>query len=145
MWVIALLATSFTTHTNVPPALCHTTPAAAAPLAQAEEKAPPGLLSRIATRLRFRRSEDEGSLRAGTKERSMEATGAALLWQKLGAFRGGRPPSPSDEQLRDGFDALDADGDGFVTAGELRAALGAGAPVKPTSQRLIQFADLNAR
>jgi len=99
MWVIALLATSFTTHTNVPPALCHTTPAAAAPLAQAEEKAPPGLLSRIATRLRFRRSEDEGSLRAGTKERSMEATGAALLWQKLGAFRGGRPPSPSDEQL----------------------------------------------
>ena len=98
MWVIALLATSFTTHTNVPPALCHTTPAAAAPLAQAEEKAPPGLLSRIATRLRFRRSEDEGSLRAGTKERSMEATGAALLWQKLGAFRGGRPPSPSDEQ-----------------------------------------------
>ena len=26
------------------------------------------------------------------------ATGAALLWQKLGASRGGRPPSPSDEQ-----------------------------------------------
>ena len=97
MWVIALLATSFTTPANVPPALSPK-PAAAAPLAQAEEEAPPGLLGRIASRLRFRRSEDEGSLRAGTKEWSMEATGAALLWQKLGAFRGGRPPSPSDEQ-----------------------------------------------
>jgi len=75
----------------------------------------------------------------------MDATGAALLWQSLGAFAGAL--APSENTLRHDFTALDADGDGTISAGELQDAVRKAAPSaksKWVAQTLVDFADIDS-
>lgn len=82
--------------------------------------------------------------RAGIADTAMDATGAALLWQSLGAFGGAH--TPSDEALWKDFVVLDTDGDGAIGARELQLAVRRAAPAAKSvdvAQRMVDFADLN--
>lgn len=77
--------------------------------------------------------------------RGMDATGAALLWQSLGAFAG--ELAPSEDRLRHDFTALDADGDGTISAYELQDVVRRAAPTaksKRVAQTLVDFADIDS-